>query len=184
MLLEGYIGVYYKPQTKAKIIQNRETAKKFGQNRIQAALDDKTEKPLLFSTQNENRMLKNKKSANQNPKNEVFWHKNRKTDLKNSQNRKTENPNVPLVLIWKKEQTVQKLVRSPTTTFELKYKVYKNKLNHLMRIAKRTFYDSKLGYAKNDLITTCKLINEGINKRKNNPSPIRWQNNHRSQGHR
>ena len=64
-------------------------------------MDNKTEKPLLFSTKTENRMLKNEKSANrnehQNRKTEVFWHKNRKTDLKNCQNRKTENPNVPLL---------------------------------------------------------------------------------------
>ena len=45
-----------------------------------------------------------------------------------------------------------------------------NKLNHLIRIAKRTYYDSKLEDAKNDLRTTWKLLNEVINKRKNNLS--------------
>ena len=43
-------------------------------------------------------------------------------------------------------------------------------MNHLIRIAKRTYYDSKLEDAKNDLRTTWKLLNEAINKRKNNPS--------------
>ena len=59
-------------------------------------LDNKTEKPLLFSTKTENRMLKNQKSANRNEdqNRKTFWHKNRKTDLKNCQNRKTENPNL------------------------------------------------------------------------------------------
>ncbi|CAH3160139.1 unnamed protein product, partial [Porites lobata] len=43
---------------------------------------------------------------------------------------------------------------------------YKNKLNHLIRIAKRKYYDTKFESAKNDLRTTWKLINEVINKRK------------------
>ena len=63
-----------------------------------------------------------------------------------------------------------KLVRSPTTSRKLKYKAYKNKLNHLIHIAKRAYYDSKLEDAKNDLRTTWKLLNEVINKRKNNPT--------------
>ena len=87
--------------------------------------------------------------------------------------------------INKKNRLYKKLVQSPTTSCELKYKAYKNKLNHLIRIAKRTYYDSKLEDAKNDLRTTWKLLNEVINKRKNNPViPIRWQNNHGSHGHR
>ena len=53
--------------------------------------------------------------------------------------------------INKKNRLYKKLVRSPTTSCELKYKPYKNKLNHLIRIAKRTYYDSKLEDAKNDL---------------------------------
>ena len=73
--------------------------------------------------------------------------------------------------INKKNRLYKKLVRLPTTYCELKYKAYKNKLNHLICIAKRTYYDSKLEDAKNDLRTTWKLVNEVINKRKNNPSP-------------
>ena len=72
--------------------------------------------------------------------------------------------------INKKNRLYKKLVQSPTTSCELKYKAYKNKLNHLIRIAKHTYYDSKLEEAKNDLRTTWKLLNEVINKRKNNPS--------------
>ncbi|CAH3181037.1 unnamed protein product, partial [Porites lobata] len=48
---------------------------------------------------------------------------------------------------------------------------YKNKLNHLIRIAKRKYYDTKFESAKNDLRTTWKLINEVINKRKSK-SPL------------
>ena len=69
--------------------------------------------------------------------------------------------------INKKNTLYKQFVRSPTTSCELKYKTYKNKLNHLIRIAKRTYYDSKLEDAKNDLRATWKLLNEV----KNNPSP-------------
>ena len=73
--------------------------------------------------------------------------------------------------INKKNRLYKKFIQSPTISRELKYKAYKNKLNHLIRIAKRTYYDSKLEDAKNDLRTTWKLLNEVINKRKINPSP-------------
>ena len=73
--------------------------------------------------------------------------------------------------INKKNRLYKQFVRSPTTSCELKYKTYKNKLNHLIRIAKCTYYDSKLEDAKNDLRATWKLLNEVKNKRKNNPSP-------------
>ena len=39
-------------------------------------------------------------------------------------------------------------------------------MNHLIRIAKRKYYDTKFESAKNDLRTTWKLLNEVINKRK------------------
>ena len=72
--------------------------------------------------------------------------------------------------IDKKNSLYKKFVQSTTSSRELRYKAYKNKLNHLIRIAKRTYYDSKLEDAKNDIRTTWKLLNEVINKRKNNPS--------------
>ena len=45
-------------------------------------------------------------------------------------------------------------------------------MNHLTRIAKSTYayYDSKLEDAKNNIRATWKILNEVINKRKNNPS--------------
>ena len=73
--------------------------------------------------------------------------------------------------INKKNSLYKKFVPSPTSSREPKYlKAYKNKLNHLIRIAKRTYYDSKLEDAKNNIRTTRKILNEVINKRKNNPS--------------
>lgn len=56
--------------------------------------------------------------------------------------------------INKKNRLYKKLVRSPTTSCELKYKTYKNKLSQIIRITKLTYYYSKLEDAKNDLRTT------------------------------
>ena len=63
------------------------------------------------------------------------------------------------------------VIRSPSLSNERKYKTYKNKLNHLIRITKRKYYDTKFESAKNDLRTTWKLLNEVINKRKSK-SPL------------
>ena len=65
----------------------------------------------------------------------------------------------------KKNRLYKKFVTSPSTSSETKYKAYKNKLTHLIHIAKRKYYDSKFENAKNDLKTTWKLLNEVINKR-------------------
>ena len=68
--------------------------------------------------------------------------------------------------INKKNRLCKKFIRSPSSSSEQMYKTYKNKLNHLIRIAKRKYYDTKFESAKNDLRTTWKLLNEVINKRK------------------
>ena len=50
---------------------------------------------------------------------------------------------------------------------ELRYKTFKYKLNHLIRIVKKKkFYDHKLAASKNDIKTTWKILNEVLNKRK------------------
>ena len=46
---------------------------------------------------------------------------------------------------------------------EKTYKTFKNKLNHLIRIAKRNLYDHKLAAS---IKTTWKILNEVLNKRK------------------
>ena len=73
--------------------------------------------------------------------------------------------------INKKNRLYKKFITSPSLSNERKYKAYKNKLNHLIRIAKRKYYDTKFESAKNDLRTTWKLLNEVINKRKSK-SPL------------
>ena len=70
----------------------------------------------------------------------------------------------------KKKRLHKKFVSSPSASSETKYQAYKNKLTHLICIAKRKYYDSKFENARNDLKTTWKLLNEVINKRKSKSS--------------
>ena len=74
-----------------------------------------------------------------------------------------------LASVRKKNKLYRQLLRSPNPTRELQYKSYRNKLTHLIRIAKRHYYDQRFASAKNDLKETWKLINEVINKRKCRP---------------
>ena len=58
------------------------------------------------------------------------------------------------------------------------YETYKNKLNHLIRLAKRKFYDTKFESTKTDLRTTWKLLKEVINERKSRaPFPSLFYSN-------
>ena len=78
--------------------------------------------------------------------------------------------------INRKNRLYKRLITSPKKSGELQYKTYKNKLNHLIRIAKRSYYDRKFDSAKNDLKLTWKLLKEVINKRKSKsplPSPFK-----------
>ena len=68
--------------------------------------------------------------------------------------------------VSKKNRLYKKYMNNPTTYRERKYKEYKNKLNHLIRITKRIYYDAKFEQAKSDVKTTRKLIDEVINVHK------------------
>ena len=46
------------------------------------------------------------------------------------------------------------------------YKRYKNKLNHSFRIAKSSYYVSKLENVKSDIKSTWKVLNDVINKKR------------------
>ena len=70
----------------------------------------------------------------------------------------------------KKNRLFKEFVTSPSTPSETKYKAYKNKLIHLLRISKQIYNDSEFESARNYLKTTWKLSNEVINKRKNKSS--------------
>ena len=55
------------------------------------------------------------------------------------------------------------------------------KLSHLIRIAKRSYYDRKFEIAKKDLKSTWKLLNEVINKRKSkSPLPSSFKSESRT----
>ncbi len=77
-----------------------------------------------------------------------------------------------LTAIKKKKRLYKQFLNSSNPQQEARYKLYKNKLNHLIRIAKRNYYDSKFIMAKDNLKETWKLINEVINKRKSRLSTL------------
>ena len=72
-------------------------------------------------------------------------------------NLKRKRPNAPwltnglLKSIMKKNQLYKKLIQKPTQLRERQYKIYRNKLNHLIRNAKRLYYENKFERAKTDL---------------------------------
>ncbi len=48
-----------------------------------------------------------------------------------------------LVSVRKKNRLYKMFIKRPTARREQQYKAYKNKLNYLIRIAKRTYYDDE-----------------------------------------
>ena len=96
--------------------------------------------------------------------------------LKPVQNSKLKIPISPwitkgiLTSARKKNRLYKKFMKSHNPIHEAQYKTYKNKLNHIIRLAKYSYYDKKFLNAKNDLKETWKLIYEVINNRKRKPS--------------
>ena len=77
--------------------------------------------------------------------------------------------------IRKKNRLYKQLINSPNKQHELQYKIYKNKLTHVIRNAKRTYYENRFEVAKNDMKLTWRLVNEVIDNRKTKqslPSPF------------
>ena len=70
-----------------------------------------------------------------------------------------------LVSVRKKNKLYKQLVSKPNSARSKKYKAYKNKLNNLIRIAKRNYYESQFVMARNNIKGTWKLINEVINNK-------------------
>ena len=75
-----------------------------------------------------------------------------------------------LTCVRKKNKLYKKFIISRSPDKERQYKIYKNKLTNLIKIAKKTYYEDKFETAKNDHKTTWKLINEVINKRRTKTS--------------
>ena len=62
------------------------------------------------------------------------------------------------------------MILKPNRFRERQYKIYRNKLNHLIRNAKRIYYETKFEVTKSDLKQTWNLINGVFNKGKVKPS--------------
>ena len=57
-------------------------------------------------------------------------------------------------------------MNQPCNSNENNYKTFKNKLNHLLRIAKRMYYEKQLERVKTNTKNTWKILNEVINRKK------------------
>ena len=65
-----------------------------------------------------------------------------------------------------KEKLYKKFIKNPTKSNEQIYKKYCNKLNHLIRIAKKNCYCKKFSLAQNDIKSTWNTINQLLDKQK------------------
>ena len=65
-----------------------------------------------------------------------------------------------------KEKLCKKFIKNPTKNNEQNYKKYRNKLNHLIRIAKKNYYCEKFSQAQNDIKSTWNTINQLLDKQK------------------
>ena len=67
-----------------------------------------------------------------------------------------------------KNNLYKRSLKNPTAESKFKYKQYRNKLHHLLRIVKRIHHKNKFEQTKNNIRQTWIVINEIINKRKTN----------------
>lgn len=65
-----------------------------------------------------------------------------------------------------KEKLYKKFIKSPSINNEQNYKKYRNKLNHLIRIAKKNYYCKKFSQAQNDIKSTWNTINQLLDKQR------------------
>ena len=63
-----------------------------------------------------------------------------------------------------KEVLYRKFIKNPSQKNERDYKIYRNKLNHLIRIAKKNYYSKRLDQAGNDIKSTWNTFNELLGK--------------------
>ena len=81
--------------------------------------------------------------------------------------------------VRKKNKLYKKFLCHPTTNNEQKYKQYKNKLNHIIKIAKKKYYEEQLIKYKNETKLLWSTLDEIMNKRtqKNNLLPKKFAGN-------
>ena len=72
--------------------------------------------------------------------------------------------------IKRKSKLYHRYVNNPSVSNENTYKRFKNKLNHLLRMAKRECYENQIKYAESNIKHTWKILNELINRKKNQRS--------------
>ena len=72
--------------------------------------------------------------------------------------------------IKKKNILYRRFLSNPTSTREISYKSYKNKLSSTLRAAKRNYFEKKFEECKSNKKSTWRLLNEVINKRKSRNS--------------
>ena len=68
--------------------------------------------------------------------------------------------------ISKKNKLYKKFLKNPTHKNETDYKKYKNKLNHVIKTAKKAYYEKQFVKYKNDTKKTWQTINEVLNRNK------------------
>ena len=65
-----------------------------------------------------------------------------------------------------KNKLYKRYLQAPNIANETSYKNFKNKLNHSLRIAKKSYYEKKLNEVKSNTRATWRLLNEILNKKK------------------
>ena len=68
--------------------------------------------------------------------------------------------------ISNKNKLYKKFLKKPTHKNEIDYKKYKNKLNHVIKTAKKAYYEKQFVKYKNDTKKTWQTINEVLNRNK------------------
>jgi hypothetical protein len=68
--------------------------------------------------------------------------------------------------ISKKNQLYRNSLKKPSYKIEMKYKKYKNKLNHLIKATKIAYYEKRFIKHKNDIKMTWRTINELLHRNK------------------
>ena len=74
--------------------------------------------------------------------------------------------------IKKKNVLFKRFLCYPSPPREHLYKRFRNKLNHLLKIAKRTYYDQKLKEYQSNAKYTWRILNEVVNRRKHNSNRL------------
>ena len=69
----------------------------------------------------------------------------------------------------------RRFLSNPTSTREISYKNYKNKLSSTLCAAKRNYFEKKFEEYKSNMTSTWRLLNEVINKRKSRNSVHNYQ---------